>query len=710
RTLVLVRDEDGNPMEGARVYHNCLEVGPTDADGATWVNDLALGDRICARYLIDETGTERPNRMWGSVEGEDWAWRTWLTSIDIHNDGGFYDYYVNDLTNPYYLIIRKRNVLKGYNLVASVLWDASEAYLNDLVTGFHHASDFLYNATDGQFYFEHVSIRDCGDQWDYADFHFGFDVWPNARVGGLMEYDSSAQIRMPQFFDGNHTYRGSYIHRAAYSTLIHEFGHYGFGLYDEYFVYHDGEKVDAQCTHNAYDPSSPYRLERDLAASLMDNQYGAEEFCSNISVNPHNTDTDQHTEHGVCCWDWIKSAHHSSTGLWELRTPEDRFGVVPGPFAIPCDAWRKVEIGYDGDTGACDYLLTVLDDEENPIEDAVVIIWIRGGFFPFILGLTNRNGEISMLGAHDGDEAMIYKFVEVLDPGEAEGEGELVETFSARIELTCPAGGTGKSAAARKDIVENPYEVLRSSSTQVSIQSSPYAVRVFAEPGETSSTLKIDVITTAVLIEPPVVFVWQGEQDINPPFIPPMIFEPETNSWHADVQMDPAHEPGGIIIADTEDIYRVKSTGVRIFDFIVVPTSGTLNWESRRGDIQFHARHDSFPEDAILVIEPCAFPAKWDKDMVLVKGPYRFSINGDRAMQGKASLSLRFSMDGDEGGYTNLAEMAIYRWDEIQAEWTPFPSLYLPKWNEFSATIDTTGVYILAAPYFVPKATGVLMY
>ena len=58
-----------------------------------------------------------------------------------------------------------------------------------MVQGFQSASRYLYDAADGQRFFEKVRVCDRGEYWSDADYriHASNQQWPEANVGGLTQ-------------------------------------------------------------------------------------------------------------------------------------------------------------------------------------------------------------------------------------------------------------------------------------------------------------------------------------------------------------------------------------------------------------------------------------------------------------------------------------------------------------------------------------------
>ena len=277
---VLVKDESGTPVEQAQVFRNGVLAGVTGADGKLLIPDLAANDKLIARQLITEVSTGKGHHDQDS--SQNWAYRVYITSLDIPQNG---EPVPHQVTNPYTdqtLTLKKTNTLIGFNIVASIEWDANSGYLNDLQQGFENASAYLYDVTNGQMLYERVTIYDNNQYMGDADYQIraSNQEWPRANVSGLTS-GSNLHIFLGRYFDGSSANQGSWAAASAYRTKIHEFGHYGLGLYDSYF-YRDagGFKHDGHCTSANIRTNSNWNTN----ATIMDYQYNASEFAmQNVS-------------------------------------------------------------------------------------------------------------------------------------------------------------------------------------------------------------------------------------------------------------------------------------------------------------------------------------------------------------------------------------------------------------------------------------------
>jgi hypothetical protein len=404
-STILVRDEseNPNPVNGAQVYRNGTLAGTTAADGTLAIPGLSVGDRLVARQRITEVTTPRSGHNQDSTQN--WAYRVYITSLDIPASGEPSPFTVTNPAVTQILTLKKSNSLIGFNIVASVEWDANTDYLEELRQGFNLASSYLYDATDGQMLLERVTIYDNAQNWDNADYQLraSNQEWPRANVSGLNS--ANTYIFLGRYFDGSSANQGSWTNPNGYRTQIHEFGHYGLGLYDSYFYYVDTQKMDGHCTSAAIRTNSTPGIN----ATLMDWQYNATEFAVQGVTGLWSDEcenTRQWQVNGSSDWGTIIIHYQDSNAppRWTMNTPVSHNGVVAGPTSIPVTTWTSAVVGGNANTGICATppVFQVNDTSGARVPHADVVL--NEGSRQIVQGKTSANGEITILGAANGDQ------------------------------------------------------------------------------------------------------------------------------------------------------------------------------------------------------------------------------------------------------------------------------------------------------------------
>ena len=117
-------------------------------------------------------------------------------------------YTISDLAaSPQVLTVRRDQPLFGANLRVSVQWDASAAFLADLRQGLINASNYLYDAGDGQFFTRTgATWRTRAAGGTESDLRMCTDTeeWPNAyHLMGSDSIHGWTAIYTGRFFDGH---------------------------------------------------------------------------------------------------------------------------------------------------------------------------------------------------------------------------------------------------------------------------------------------------------------------------------------------------------------------------------------------------------------------------------------------------------------------------------------------------------------------------
>lgn len=311
-TLIRVLNENGSRAENAEVYVNGVFKGRTDDNGQLAVPNVRLGSLVAARKLMKENKTNRSNHQHES--DQNWNYRAYQTSITVIHDANG-----DNVVLPQHLVgsnnevqvirLRSGNALIGLNLLFSIEWDATAEELLYYSDRIKELSELLYNATDGQFLIEHFVIADDKQSWNDAD----------VRIYSSLKQSSYANV------DGFST-TGCYTHmnpRDAFipGAILHEFGHYIFGMLDEY---NNNQTCTVAARSNIGPPEFFDGGVKDSCLMRGPNFFSSLKFCSNHPDNPHVTGNYQ-GDHP--CWDNIMNRFNGFP-LWRLHSPETRNAIV----------------------------------------------------------------------------------------------------------------------------------------------------------------------------------------------------------------------------------------------------------------------------------------------------------------------------------------------------------------------------------------------
>ncbi len=119
-------------------------------------------------------------------------------------------------------------------------------------------------------------------------------------------------------------------------------------------------------------------------------------------------DTDQWKKTGKSDWEAIYDLYKDNAlpARWILKTPATYGGVVSGPTSLPVDVWTTVDTGTSGNTDVCEPSITFIITHVwgSPAVGASVVL--RKSDREIQQGQTDSNGEITVLGAADGDRVI----------------------------------------------------------------------------------------------------------------------------------------------------------------------------------------------------------------------------------------------------------------------------------------------------------------
>lgn len=672
---VVVKNETDTPISGAQVFQNGVLVGVTNENGLIKIPGLAVGDELVARSQILEIKTNKGNHDMGSTQN--WAYRVYITSLDIPTNAAASPYIVSDLTAEQNLVVKKSNALIGFNILAVVEWDANETYLNELKSGFNQASAYLYDATDGQMLFEQVTIFDNNTNMQDADYQIraSNQEWPRAKVNGLLN-DKDFHIYLGRYFNGVSANLGSWSDSDGFRSQIHEFGHYGLSLYDSYFYYDGSERKDGYCISEQIKVNSTEHLN----ASLMDFQFNATEFSMKDVVNLWSAaceNTFQWQVYGMSDWELIfyNYGDMDLAERWIFKTPADNGGVMAGPDTIPVSGWRSVEIGIDFNTGVCEPSkeYTISNILGSPESGADVLL--RKSDRDIKQGLTDDKGKITILGGADGDRIVVSLW------------GSL-DLWINSTQVNC-----GSSSAKSIEDVSETEEII--------LYPADYDVIISTQPGSTADQLKISIDVSKELPTPPEVRLTQYGGD---GVIIPVSFDNDLQAYTGVATLSSEFSLSGIIAAKaTDELNKVVEVASSFSLETVAQEQNTVIW-SGDGQVELFVPSGTLSTDAYLTINPSQSVLPLPEMKVILSGPYSIQPVEEVTMAGNANLAMYYLDFSNSLLHADLESAQIYQ--ETEVGWQPLSSTSSQTRNVVSAPISTFGNYILLANWeakiFIP--------
>jgi len=695
---VRVTDESGANVEGAEVFVNGQSRGMTGRDGTLRLPQFMSGDRLIAKKLITENATPRAGHRTGSTQN--WNYRVYLTTMPVNNDGSLSPFVVSDPTATQELRLNRSNPLFGMHAVVSAEWDASEAELRNIQNEISNASQELYNATDGQFFFEQVEIFDRSQEWINAD----FQVYTNA------------SLRANADPNGFFTNAGGWMRmsRSNWSYVYkHEFSHYGLDLYDEY----SDTDGDTYCTRNVTSRTSPYGWNTDnlqeKAACLMWNS--APKFCSMHSANSHDRRVGRGNKD---CWTFITEKYKdpSFPERWRLQSPNTR-GSIPGTIPmIPFSSPTRFSINNYRDTALCAPRSFVITDAiGQPLGGVNVYSATRYGAI-LLQGQTamdnpmtpeNETGRITATGLHEGDRINIDGGGSFTVSGCSYVSGNRqpeTETKSlAKSFLPVSFAPAAFAPSSFNNLFSTSDAKIQKDET-IRIKPDAFPLALSVEPTSNNQTIvRIHPGGVNLAAAPQVEIILSGEnkgQAIN------IALDKNSGGYTGQISQLPSNVTGYVrISAVSEKGERVE----RIESFsLIQPDSNKEKQDafSADGHLSFTAAGGVLLKGARLSISSSdAFAPENIDGLTIVGQPLKISASTGNKLNNKAVVRFQLPDQPSSQKEKNFNGAIVYdpatfeirRYDEKSGEWKSVGGLLIAELSIVTAEIDELGSYLLVA-------------
>jgi hypothetical protein len=517
-------------------------------------------------------------------------------------------------------------------------FDASSTFLADLAEGLRRASTFFYDAGDGQFFFDTIEIFDNRVRYNEADMHVyaSVDVWPQAHRGGI-ELADRGHIHIPRFFGG--TWRTG----DGYRVFIHEFGHYGLDLDDEYLDRTGKQPPIWLCATNYGTATAA----DESVASIMNQQGIASEFCSNVDpLHRHETNTLQDVTHGETTWATIVRRFSDSQipPRWEIFQPEDWGHVVPGPLRMPTPGATSVTINNAAGGACAPFTLRFTTAGATPaVVTGTEVIVDRPSGFDLIQGTTDTAGRIEIYGARSGDVVHAVRLTSVMP----------LNIYVARHVVTCGAGGavtavSGGQAAFGMEATIAPVSGLG---------------------------VRVTVTATAALAAAPLVELQQSAA--AGPIAVPMTFNAAAGTYTGQATLVADRSPSGLLRMAARNgagnelvlyqYFHVHELNAKAFASDIFSGDGIFRLVMPANAVE---------DDLRLIIAEHA--AASVQDGLTPVGPVYEIVTepavGDLGTP--APIHIRFGTETATAASaaTATTSLVIHRWDETTQRWAPLPT------------------------------------
>jgi hypothetical protein len=639
---VRVVDAQGKAVGGAEVWADDEECGLSDSQGMVH-GYFAAGTRLTARKVVEVFASTKGQHKWDL--GYDWAYRVYITSVPIQPDGTPVVYELPASTAAVTLEVSPDNALFGFNVVATPWWDATDDELAVLEANLREASRYFYDATDGQMFFEHILLIDNAEAVDEADIRFALDLnyraW--AEINGI--HNPAYHIYLERYDVG--------------STMIHEWGHYGLDLNDEYIDV-NGIEGAGKCT------AKRDILPLDESSSIMDQQTKTTEFCSPLAANPHEHNTQQQENRHMSCWEWIVQGYDDAKGRWRIWMPSDVGQIRPGPTDLAVPGWMSVEV-IRADTGVCAPTdMTFVDTKGKAIANPVVWLYQASGFVPLEEGTGDFWGSLLVSGIHDGDA------LEVQDTN-----GNVLVTKTVR----CTPGGPATLA-------------VDASAVQAQSVSPDFRVTVGSSPIAGARALWLWSRANGELAAPPVARVWQYGRAA---FTVTLGYSPTLDLYIGRAALDTEQPMAGTVavwarstegeVARMSSPFRVQAVDAQSNEYAI----------SLDGRARLYLPADALDQDSAISIVPGAYLGR-PAGLEPLSRPYHIGVSpASPELHGTGVLT--FYLDESRMSQVASGTAQMYRWEQETQTWLPAGGAFYSERTLVSGRIERLGTYaVLGRP------------
>jgi hypothetical protein len=680
-----ILDEEGQPVAGSALYVDGRPASKTDGSldtsdraGLIRLANPQAGQALVALRRVFEQPTVR-----GAHDG--WAYRVHQTNLTISESGQLQPARSTG-SGEQRLTVRRASPLILFNLVVSIEWDADDRYIQEMVAALEAASNLLFDVSDGQMALGRVAIFDRATEWANADIQVSTKniVRPHAFIGGLIDSDRSRVIRVGRGWDGDSGNQGAWSARNGYSTLIHEFGHYGLHLEDEYFGYHIENGVvlgvvRTVCTDiGNRDPATV-----NTNASIMDYQYTTSELSARGVAGLWSSECEQTAQvfhnQGKSAWETVARvfADPLTPPRWRIVTPIDRQQLLPGPEALPRSLLDLPTLiaPEPGLTGQPTRRLTVFGPDGRGFGGAVVALYPQDAQSVLEQGLTDADGELTVLGARTGDRLRVLSI-----DGGLTAETTVTESSTLVATLRPVASAAAHAGGGR------PYLRLIPATSA-------------AAPDQ------VDLLVSLRNFDPPVGDEGKPQVLINEPLgqtpqSPQVHFSPTTGRYEAKISFSPTARGTGQVqvtglaggrVAALQTTYQLQRIG-----------DGGDDLFAGDGNLHLRVFPGSLPagmaEAYIVVMPPGVASGPIPNGQRLVGNVYDLSASGAVGRLEKPAL-LRLYYD--RALLTNEfdpATLRLHRWEPNEQVWQPVAATLDAENQLLIAAIQPLGAYALLAP------------
>lgn len=677
---------------GATIYvdrgNGFEKAGTTGSAGQpVHVTNLSVGTKLRATIKVHT----QPAVKDGHNQVDDTMFEVWVDSDKMTFDGSYKSYEIKGARESYTL--EMLHPIYKYNLVVSIERSGvDDDYFSRLEEGFKLASKYLYNVTDGQVMFKKIAIYQNKNHWNNADMQIHPSDHPhnNRGVNGIEDngwlFLPSIKIHFGEKWDqwGNNAPLGDWPNESDYyTTIIHEFGHYAFGLYDEY-LNGLGQSTQWADYRDAHPSECPENY------GLMDWQYTYEEMSSHNDymesyplIYLRHTVTQQLDERKVPCWDWVKQKLESYFANVNIMIPP--YGWYP-------DGYIYDRLGPDDETIEDSTLVMDLRSEttllaahtqSDPFNSQLRVIYenrpvssahayMVADTRRLYLGKTTEDGYIAWPGAETNVKIVLYKIVDgrmlkkSLDVTEA--KDEYVIDFDQTVQEKLKKSSQGDDPGIVLDCT-----VSNSAST---------------------ISLELSLLTDVALFQDPQAELYYGDTYES------VVFSQtgSENRYNSTVTIDPeatGFDGTGYFDISIVDVNNNTSSFTTYFTLFPL-SSIELNRIFLRG-FNFNVEEENFSEDQLgISLATLALPYTASQTLYPVSEMFTVKFENNNVFAEPGGMNIYYQSSEVVG--LDESSLGIYKWDDSSKEWNLVQDSQVDvEDNVVSALVASTGIYTIFA-------------
>lgn len=686
------------PVQGAAVMvdrgQGFVPLGTTDATGQFFATGLRLNDQLRAVQVAQSWLTCRDYRS--DEPHDDMGMRLWIDS-DVVDAGGYtFAHLLQNTNSPITLTLG--HPYFRLDLGVSTEWDmaANDPYWANLAEAFQEASDYLFDATDGQVALRRIAIWDNQRWWEEADMRIESALdRAHSDLDQFMDCDSWSSEE--HFFMWRN--RGSIAppHAHWFTTVIHELGHYAFDLMDEYETCgtgFDGMESLKKTFPADYPQIFGFMDDQKLTTEMSSvNDYPTNYQYHFNEMDPEDYEPEQLHERGMSCWNFMEQKLEGWSSLVDIVKPQpgwfvngaptspDRDGPTDGPALLTIyqeNGFRSrgPEIEFvkrDSGPGPIEASVSVLDGE-RPLAGARV--YKRFGSRMQEIGRADREGRLDLWGIHPGDEIVAYARTGLLGAARR----------SPAVRVTPEGGAINlRLPASRSDALgEDPREGAPGACVDILPGGS-------AEFPEVALHLWADESLAA----PPAVVCYYGStaETVTMSY---SAGEARYEGTVAIALSDPLFDKSGILDIEIRDTEQNASNFTALFSLDMLEPGESAEIYAGQANLNLSSGEVSAAQLRVgAYSNPLPFRVP-GAERIPVGEIHSFHLAEDDTDLAIASINIAY----DDSLLAGIDEtsLAIYRWDGAQRTWIPLDgSGVSTEENVVSAGVTSGGAYCLFA-------------